>query len=169
MSRHHKHCCHCAELPAYFWLASALDVIGYSVNGEAKKGLKCCVINLFTCTYSTSDITTTDSLLSATCTNQALMWETESEYKDNVWAVTAVVCLRLSDETMHCIPELTMRESLTVAMAMLEGGKKNASQLSSSSSSNCVNENSTHNQKVWVRGRQKHDGRTETFLIGWLT
>lgn len=73
MSRHHRHCCCCchrSELPAYFWLASALDVIGCSMNGEVKKGPKCCVINLFTCTYSTSHTTTTDSLLSATRTNQ---------------------------------------------------------------------------------------------------
>lgn len=107
-------------------------MIGCSMNGEAKKGLKCCVINLFTCTYSTSGITTTDSLLSATCTNQALIWETEREHKDRVWAVTTVVRLKLSDETMHCISVLTMKGPLTAEMEMHEEGKKkkkNASQL----------------------------------------
>lgn len=99
-------------------------MIGYSMNGEAKKGFKCCVINLFTCTYSTSDITTTDSLLSTTCTNQALIWETERGYKDSVWAVTTVLLLKLSDETMHCISVLTMRGPLAAAMEMLKEGKR---------------------------------------------
>ncbi len=104
-------------------------MIGYSMNGEAKKGLKCCVINFFTCTYSTSGITATDSLLSATCTNQALIWETEREHKDIVWAVTTVVRLKLSDETMHCISVLTMEGPLTAAMGKLEEEKKNTSRL----------------------------------------
>lgn len=94
------------------------------MNGEAKKGLKCCVINLFIRTHSTSDITTTDSLLSATCTNQALIWETEREHKGSVWAVTTVVRLKLSDETMHCSLVLTMKGPLTAAMEMFEEGKK---------------------------------------------
>lgn len=93
------------------------------MNGEAKKGLKCCVINLFTCTYSTSDITTTDSLLSATCTNQALIWETEGEYKGSIWAVTTVVHMKLSDETMLCISLLTMKGPLSAAMETPEEEK----------------------------------------------
>ena len=94
------------------------------MNGEAKKGLKCCVINLFTCTYSTSYITTTDSLLSATCTNQALIWETEREHKDGVWAVTAVVRLKLSDETMHGDTVVTRKGPLTAAMENLKKKKQ---------------------------------------------
>lgn len=97
-----------------------MDGIGYSMNGEAKKGLKCCAINLFTRTYSTSDITTADSLLSPTCTNQALIWETERKYKDSVWAVTTVVHLKLSDETMHRVSVLTMKGPLTARMEMVE-------------------------------------------------
>lgn len=71
------------------------------MNGEVKKGLKCCVINLSTCTYSTSFIATTDSLLSANCTNQALIWETEREYKASVWAVATVERLMRQRTVSH--------------------------------------------------------------------
>lgn len=86
-------------LPTHFWLASTPDVAGCIVNGEVEKGLKCRVINLSTCTHSTSRSTTADSLLSATCTNHAPMRETRNKHKDRIFlgAVTAAERLRPSD------------------------------------------------------------------------
>lgn len=37
------------------------------------------------------------------------MGDREREHKDNIWAVTTVVCLKLSVETMHCVSVLTMK------------------------------------------------------------
>lgn len=92
------------------------------MNGEVKKGLKCCVINLSTCTYSTSFIATTDSLLSAK------LHQSGSNLGDGEGIQSQRLGCRhcgASDETTHCIPQWR----LTTAMEKLKGDKKNTSQL----------------------------------------
>lgn len=85
MSRHHRHCCRRRSGAASPLLISEHSGRGWLHREWWGRGLKCRVINLSTCTHSTSRSTTADSLLSATCTNHAPMRETRNKHKDRIF------------------------------------------------------------------------------------
>lgn len=94
----HGNCCHGTELPALVWSACGAEARMWCCQDERGReggrdgGLKCCVINLFTLPHSSSEIKTSDSFLSAACTNQLLISLTERENTKTVLVLSPLWC-----------------------------------------------------------------------------